>query len=181
MKSFVLFVILMSRLCAVTPNEIIDLTKLEHSREDLLSELEIYSEAREFLVNYEIVFPAESKQPDPVIVKEKTVKGKYIVSEFSVGPEENRMDLVMVVTYSKKLKSYQKWLLNITTKELQEFVGVKIHNSNSISWTRIDAGLGEIVMIMGENFKDSSVSWTESYYEDGDLKFLLSGVANKTR
>ena len=181
MRFILITLLIISRLCALTPTEIVALTKSDHSRDNLIDELEVYTEAREFLVTYKVLFPEDVPKPDPVIVKEKTVNGKFIVSEFTVGPKDNLMDLVMVVTYSKELQSYQKWLLNLKNQDLQKFIGVRIPDSTCLSWERIDDGLGDVTMIMGEHLTEKSVSWTESYYKDGKLSFSLSGKASKTK
>ena len=178
MKTFILSIFLILPLHALTKDEVIEISKLKHDASAVLPELAIFTQSRRFSVSVSFIHPEGIANPESTIAKDKIVKGGYNVSEFSVGKNEEKIDILMVLTYSSKLKAYRKWVLNKTTSDMRIFTGIRVPNTSTISWIRTYTSIkNDPDVIMAETHNLQSTEWIESYYKDGQLLYSMQGKA----
>ena len=87
-----------------------------HNREDLIDELKLFPNAREYEVDLFSGPITDRVDGDWEVLSgqehtatEKTVDGRYIVIQVEFSGAEN--PLIMVVTYDKHIDAYKKWVL----------------------------------------------------------------------
>lgn len=81
MKVVILLILGVLNGFALTKKEMLKISKMPHSRENLADELKIYGEGREYEIEIKVMEPGkEPLTPPKMVVKEKTVQGKYIVT-----------------------------------------------------------------------------------------------------
>lgn len=176
MKLAFIFLFIVQSVSALTYEKIIELSKKEHDRSNLVKELKIYPNAREYKVTAKVFMPKGVKKSDAVIVKEKVVDSEYVLSEFTLGG----IDMKMIVKFDAESKVYRKWFITSKNKEVQEFVGIAM--DRSITWNRIDVNQPEgLLILMMETHTDKKTRWTEAHYKNGKLEFSLIGEAVKTK
>ena len=139
MKLIILILILASSAFALEEQEILDLSKKEESRNGISEAMKLFPNVANFEVSYTIHtpkgFPKNNKGP---IVKDKFVEGKYLISEFTIGDEEHKFDLINVTYYVEEELCYYRWVLNKQLKTVYEYRGVRAGESNIIGWTMIN-------------------------------------------
>lgn len=157
-------------------NDILRLAGREHSRKDLLPQLLLFPDAREYKTEYTAT-PATGKPQTKkdVVVRQKTVGGKYIILESE--PEEAKGKLTAVVTYDEESEVYRKWLLT-PDGSIAESVGVTARNSRAIGWLHVNTGTQTLTH---EQFTDKGVTWTERISLRGDLMVIINGSSTKTK
>ncbi len=182
MKSFILFCLLVSNTYALTSDEIKNLLKKEHDRSELIEELEIFPEGREFLSRVNITQPKKLGKQEGIISKEKTVDGKYIVTQTKIGSGENEVTLINVATYSADEGKYKMWTYLEKFDAIEEYDGIRLKNSNIITWYKVGKiKVGEQHGITVSSYEKNSVTWKEYRYTDGKVVFALEGIATKTK
>lgn len=174
------FMTLLSQGFALDKKSIRKLAEEPHSRENLMEELKIYPEAREYKVSLKIGFPGkEPGEGSKARVKEKTVRGRYLVSEIQVEGMEAPM--VMVTTYEKKSDTYKKWVLG-PEEVVHEWTGVADRKARTIAWTTTRP-LGEppTTVLSIESHSDDKTTWQETFLQDGKVIQFIRGEAVKTK
>jgi len=176
MKKLFVFLFTIQFAIALTHDEIKHIADQKHDRSDLVKELKIYPDAREYIATAKINVPKGVQDNNETVVKEKIVQGRYIVSEFKVGD----VDMIMIVEFDSSAGVYRKWFANSKSKEIQEFIGTAM--DRSITWNRIDKYQpSDLVTLMMETHTDTKTRWVESYYKEGKLNFSMIGEALKTK
>lgn len=152
----------------------------EHDRTNILPELKIYSEAREYKVTERMAKPGEPMQAGPEgTVTEKTVRGRFIVNQ-SVVPG-TATSMVMVVTFDKDQEVFKKWVL-LPDGTLQGFTGVGNPDTRSIAWASDAVEGREASRMVGlETHSDEKVVWKHTLIQDGKVMMNGDGVAVKTK
>jgi hypothetical protein len=152
----------------------------DHDRTNLLPELKIYPEAREYKVTESLAKPGGPMHAGPeVTVTEKTVRGRFIVSQSALPGAEAPM--LMVATFDKELGVFKKWLL-LPDGTLQSFTGVANLDARSIAWTS-DTATGPVgsQMLALETHSDGKSIWKHAMLQDGKVMMNGEGVAVKTK
>lgn len=156
---------------------ILKLAKKPHDRENLRPELKLFGNIRKF----ESDLTMHPKDRDPMVLDtftgtEKTVEGKYIVSEFTPPGAPGKM--VMVVTFDQKEETYLKWIL-FPQGDVAKMTGVSAKGSRAISW--VSETEGGVITVILEQHTDQGATWTEMHYTGGKLLGTTTGVARKTK
>lgn len=161
---------------ALDKDDLLKLAKKPHSRKNLIPQLGIFPDAREYKATVTAI-PTD-KEIDPIVqdfvVKEKTVDGKYIVSEF----ESPAGRIVMAVTFDSKEEVYLKYVL-VPDGTVGKSIGFSVKNSRAIAWNST-LGIGTQIHSL-EQHGDKVVTWTERYFQNGKLVSVVSGEAHKTK
>lgn len=164
---------------ALDAETIEELAQKPHSRENLVDELKIFANAREYKVNVkggEVGSDAEA-WPE-ITAAEKTVEGRYIVSETIFPGDAGKM--IMVVYFDDEKNVFRKWVL--FQEILVSFTGLADPKNRTIAWTSSQA-FGEPGMsnLSIETHSDEGVSWKEATMKEGVAVMFLEGVATKVR
>ena len=116
MKNHSLILVMAGLLALVSPVSALDEAAIKelltrpHSRENLLPELKVFGDLREFDVELTITGVGADPLPlDSVRVTQKMVEGKYLVG--SSNPPGGPGQLVTVTTFDQKRKVYRRWVL----------------------------------------------------------------------
>lgn len=179
MKVIMLLIVGILNGFSLTKDEILKIAKMPHNRENLVKELQIYGEGREYEVEVTIMSPGKEPVTSPkVVVTEKTVEGKYIVTFIPMGEEG---EMIMVVEYDKKENCYFKWILPpLEDAEVFRSVGTADKKSRSIAWSTIDSGAG-LNGVTLEKRGDREVTWSEVHTIDGKVVQRVDGKAIKLK
>ena len=163
-------------LFAKTKKEVKAIAGGKHDRANLIEELSIFGNAREYEAKIVITNAQGEMKPDPFIVKEKTVAGKYIVSEFKTA----NVEVNIIVTYDKKMKLYRKWVIASANDDVLEFVGNR--QDKAMTWTRVDEKMpkDQVELHIEVHHKDR-VEWSEFYYNKKEFMYSVKGVATKVK
>lgn len=165
---------------ALNAEEIREIAKKPHSRENLLRPLVVYADAREYEVSVKAGKPGEELTDVPKMsAKEHTVEGKYIVTQLQpAGVEE---PIIMVVTFDTNDGVYRKYVL-LPDGDVSEAIGTAAPNVRSISWlVSKQTENGNIQVLTNEIHSDEKSWWSEIGMQDGKVTYRSEGVAEKTR
>lgn len=181
MRLLTLLIALAVNTYALDEAQILDLIKKEHSRDGLSKAMQIFPDVTTFKVTYDIHFPKNApKQVNGLIVKDKFVEGKYLVSQFTIGDKEHKFDLVNVTYYSAAEQCYYRWALNKQLKSIYEYRGVRVGKSNVVGWSMVNPEKnGYNASLFTEIYETDKVTWSQRDYRKGKLSFSMSGVAKK--
>jgi hypothetical protein len=151
-----------------------------HSRENLIAELKLYPDAREYKITVSSGKTADDLRAGPEIVAtEKVVQGRYIVSQAKFPGVEN--PLIMVVTYDKKTDAFKKWVL-LPNGIVGASTGVGDLEKRTIAWISNEAhGKPQVTVLSIETHSDDKSSWKETTLENGKVVAVSRGVAVKTK
>lgn len=165
---------------ALDSEEIRDLAAEPHSREALDEHLRLYPDAREYRITVSSGMPGEKLEEVPEIVaKEKTVRGRYIVSELRFPGEEN--PLIMVVSYEKKSDTFKKWVL-LPNGVVAGSTGVADFENRTIAWiSNKEHGDPPTTVLSIETHSDDKTSWKESVLQATKVVRVSRGIAIKTK
>lgn len=157
--------------------DILRLSRSLHSRKDLPPQLRLLPDAREYKTEYTTTpTKGDPQTKKGVVVRQKTVQGKFIVLESE--PEEAKGKLIAVVTYDEEAEVYRKWIL-APDGSISKSVGITARNSRAIGWLQVD-GLGTQTLTH-EQFTDKGGSWTERISVRGELMAVVRGSSTKTK
>ncbi len=151
-----------------------------HSRDNLIDELKLYPNGREYKIKVRAGPTKNKLEAQPAtIATEKTVGGRYIVSELKFPGAKN--PLIMVVTYEKETDTFKKWILRpdgvVTTG-----TGVADFKKRTIAWViKLVNAEDPITVLSIETHSDKSSTWKETVLQGGKVINLISGVAVKTK
>lgn len=150
-----------------------------HNRENLVEALKIYPQAREYKIRMKSGRSAEELDERPeIVVKEKIVRGRYIVSHTKLPGEGN--PLIMVVSYDKSMDVFEKWVL-LPNGNTASSIGVADFAKRAIAWTsNTQQGEPPITVISLETHSDDKSMWKETYMQDGKIVSVCQGEAIKT-
>ena len=165
---------------AMDPSELRKIAAEAHDRENLLIELRVFPEAREYKVKAKSGKPGEKPVEGPeLIATEKTVRGRYIVSESPLAGAEGKM--LMVVTYDKELGVFKKWIL-LPDNTLSSSTGLGDIFRRCIAWTS-DAMPGKEApqTLALETHTSDKTIWKETVIEGGKVVMTGEGVATVTK
>ena len=178
--SFIGLLFLAPTLQALDKEAILKIASETHDRTNLLEELIIFPEAREYKVKVQMGRPGETLKPGrETIAKEKTVRGRYIVWEIKFPEVDN--PLVMVVTYNKKTNLYKKWVLQ-PDSSVWAFSGLADVATRTIAWTGgVAGGVDASKSFAIEAYRDEKVTWQEVIFEAGHPVWRIKGVSIKTK
>lgn len=151
-----------------------------HSRENLVAELKLYPDAREYKATVRSGRSAGELEPGPeIVVTEKTVQGRYIVSQAMFPGAEN--PLIMVVTYDKETDTFKKWVL-LPNGIVGASTGVADLDKRTIAWISGQVhGEDPTAVLSIETHSDDKSSWKETILQNGEVVAINQGVAVKTK
>ena len=158
---------------------IMEIAGQPHDRSDILAELAIYPDAREYKVSAQggPVGGDLVAMPSPR-VKEKIVRGRYVVSEVKFPNQEKPM--IMVVTFDKEQKSFKKWILAPGVDKVIECTGIGDLKKRTIAWMNEGPLEGETTLSI-ESQSDEESRWKEVTYKEGKAVRILRGRALKIK
>lgn len=151
-----------------------------HSRENLVGELKLYPEAREYRITVRSGKTADELQAAPEIVaKEKTVQGRYIVTTAMLPGADDPM--IMVVSYDKASDTFKKWIL-LPNGFVGASTGVADMEKRTIAWIseNADAEPPTTVLVI-ETHSDDRSTWKETTLQGGHVISCSQGVAIRTK
>ena len=165
---------------ALDAEQIRALSQSPHSRENLLEELEIYPEAREYKVNIKSGETLDKLQQRPELTAtEKVVGGKHIVTVLNIPGAEKPM--IMVVTYDEENGSFKKWVL-LTDETVVSYSGVANFKLRTISWAATHPDETHQLSVLAiETFSDEGVVWKDAIFHEGSLVGHSYGEAIRTK
>ena len=109
---------------------------------------------------------------------EKTVEGRYLVSELN-HPDAPDRPILMVVTFEKDLGVYRKWVM-IGDGRVTEYVGSVVPGTRSISWGSL-VDIDGMRSVGNEHHADDVVRWREVIIKDGKVVNIQRGRAKRVR
>ena len=181
MKYILIFLLLSAGpLFGLDAEAIRKLAKQPHSRENLVEALKIFPEAREYRVTGRMADPGGDWQLGPKLkAKEKTVDGRYIVSEVTFPGQEKPM--IMAVTFDKPTKTFHKWVL-LPSGELTSATGLADFKLRTIAWhSNKPHGNPPVSILALEIHTDTQSKWRESIMANGVVLKRSEGLAVKIR
>lgn len=151
-----------------------------HSRENLVEQLKLYPDAREYKITVRSGKSADDLEAGPEIVAtEKTVRGRYIVSQVKFPGTENPM--IMVVGYDSKTDTFKKWVL-LPNGFVGASSGVADFHKRTIAWiSNEEHGEPPVTVVSIETHSDNQSSWKETTLQKGKVMAVSRGVAVKTK
>lgn len=162
-------------------DEILRLSKLPHSRENISKEIAFFPDVRVYEVRQTIEHPKNVPNDDrPTIVRDKVVEGKYVVSQYKLRGGPLVFDVIQVTSYSKENMCYKQWSYNKQLNLIYEYRGVRLGETNQISWhsVRPIPKQAPQTVVVNAYHKDR-IDWIHQDYLDGKLVFAVSAVAKK--
>ena len=164
---------------ALDRDTILKIAGQPHDRSNLLQELTIYPDAREYKVSGKGGAIGDELIIMPNLrVKEKIVRGRYVVSEVKF-PNQGK-PMIMVVTYDKEQQSFKKWILAPGVEKVIECTGVADFNKRTIAWMNQGPLDGETTLCI-ESQSDEASSWKEVVYREGKAIRIILGKASKIK
>lgn len=163
---------------SLTREELEKIATMPHDRTNLVEELKMFPEAREYLVQVTLTEVGKQSEKMPALkVQEKTVQGKYIVTTFGSGEVGG---VIMVVEFDKKTQAFHKWVLFSQEGEVGQMVGTVDKESGTVAWLTVKVS-GDFTVMALEKHGDDKVTWTELHLEEGKVVRRLEGKAIKTK
>jgi len=181
MKNFLLSLLLgAANLYGLDAEAIQKIADEPHSRQNLVEELKLYPDAREYKIKVRSgKTPDELKGGPEIVVAEKTVRGRYIVSQAKFPGVEN--PLIMVVTYHKKTDTFRKWVL-LPSGIVGASTGVADFKKRTIAWISNQVhGEPPVTVLSIETHSDDKSSWKETTLQKDKVVAVSLGVAVKTK
>jgi hypothetical protein len=164
---------------ALDRKEILRISKQPHSRENLLPELEVFADAREYTIAFELQETGASPVAfPPITARSKVVEGRYLFTVFR--PAGAPGDVAAVISYDQESATYRKWILipdGHGTVHLN--IGTAVPGSRAISW--VNTNDPDNLVLTHEQHSDTGATWTETHLAGGEVVRRVSGVATKTR
>lgn len=151
-----------------------------HSRENLIEELKVYPDAREYKIKMRSGKTAKEMEAAPEqLAQEKTVEGRYLVSTVALPNELG--DLIMVVNYDKNTDTFRKWVL-LPNGAVGASTGVADFKTRTIAWASdLLPGGPRSRTLSIESHSDEGSTWKETIFQDGKVVTVMQGEAVKTK
>ncbi|MGI9240977.1 MAG: hypothetical protein ACR2RV_09250 [Verrucomicrobiales bacterium] len=164
---------------ALDAEEMKALAEKPHDRSGLIEEMKFFPDTRVYSAELRIGLPGEevTKVKD-ITVDEKTVEGRFIVSELN-HPDAPERPILMVVTFDQGLGVYRKWVM-IGDGAVSEFVGSVVPGTRSISWGSL-VDVDGMRSVGNEHHTDDLVRWREVIIKDGKVISIQRGSAKRVR
>lgn len=176
---FLLLLIPAGSLRALDADTIQKLAGEPHSRENLLPELKLYPEAREYKISVRAGKSArELVAISEMVATEKTVQGRYLVSSTRLPGTDKPM--MMVVSYDKEAELFRKWVL-LPDGTLGSSTGLADFKTRTIAWVSDSAPQEGPNILSIETHTDTKSSWKETILKDGKVLSANHGEAVKTK
>lgn len=157
---------------ALDAGEIRKLAAEPHDRANLVPELKMFAEAREYKVTEKNGPPGEELAAGPEVrATEKTVAGRYIVTE--VPGAAGAPSFVTVVAFEKGEGVFKKWILT-PDGILAVSTGVADLGKRSIAWV---TEAGDTTVLGLEVHADDRTTWKGSLLQDGKVVRMIEGLA----
>jgi hypothetical protein len=174
------FLLIAPNLYGLDADEVRKIAGEPHSRENLVPELKIYPDAREYKITAQSGRSADELEAGPEIVAtEKTVRGRYIVSTAMLPGAEK--PLIMVVTYEKETDTFKKWVL-LHDGMFGSSTGIADFDKRTIAWTSDKAdGEPPTTVLAIETHSDGKSTWKDTTLQGGKVIAISRGVAIKTK
>lgn len=172
--------LLIPNLYAFNAEEIKKIASEPHNRDNLIEELKLYPEAREYKLTARSGISAVELMAGPEItVTEKTVQGRYIVSQATLPGADN--PLIMIVTFQEKTGTFKKWVL-LPDGMIGSSTGLADQEKRTIAWVSDKkAGDPPGISLSIESHSDDMSTWKETTVQDGKIVAMGDGVARKTK
>ena len=181
MKYYLLvFLLIAQNLYGLDADAIRKIAGEPHSRENLVPELKIYPDAREYKITARSGSSADELEVGPeIIATEKTVRGRYIVSTAKLPGAENPM--IMVVSYEKETDTFKKWVL-LPDGMFGSSTGIADFDKRTIAWTSDKAdGDPPTTVLAIETHSDDKSTWKDTTLQGAKVIAVSRGVAVKTK
>jgi len=151
-----------------------------HSRENLMSELKIYPDGREFKINNHTGKSFDELKAEPeLIITQKIVRGRYIVSRL-ILPEVKK-DIIMIVTFDKDTGTFKKWVL-LANGTVSNLTGIADFGTRTIAWSTNKPYGDTLTTVLGiETHSDNNCIWKEVYLHDGEVFLVGRGESVKVK
>lgn len=151
-----------------------------HSRENLVSELKLFPDAREYKITIKSGETVDDLKSNPsLIATEKVVQGRYIISELKYPGVEN--PLIMVVSYDRKTDVFKKSVL-LPNGIVSFSTGVADFKKRTIAWMSNEPqGEPPVSVFSIETHSDELTTWKETYMQNGKVLGVTHGKAVKTK
>lgn len=157
----------------LTAERIKALVKLKDDRSRVPKQLRLYPMASEFEVTVRAGKPGELGEPGkPMVVREKLVEAKYLISLFQPPGVEG--EIAMVVFFDEKDDCYRKFVL-LPNGTVDSAIGTGLPGTRSLSWV-FNRPDGEILLGHEQHGVRES-RWTEVVVVDGKVVWKMTGVA----
>ena len=165
---------------ALDAEAIREIAEKPHNRENLLRQLLVYTDAREYEISMKHGLPGEEMKVVPKIsAVEHVVDGKYVVTKLKLPQAEE--PLTMIVTFDTNDGVYRKYVL-LPDGAVSEAIGTAAPNVRSISWLISDqTDDGHIQVLTNEIHSPEKRWWSEVGMKDGKVTYRSEGVALKTK
>ncbi len=180
MKTTLIALLLMTKLYALDAEAIRNIANKPHSRDNLVAELKLYPNAREYKLTAQSGKSLDKMEAGPeILVTEKTVQGRYLVSQ-AILPGAND-PLIMVVTYQKDTGTFKKWVL-LPDGVVGTSTGIADFEMRTIAWVSdtLPADPTSVAFSI-ERHSDEKSTWKETTVQDGKVIAIGQGVAIKTK
>jgi hypothetical protein len=180
MKTTILsFIFVATNIFGMDADDINNLAKEPHNRENIIKPLEIYPDAREYKIKVRSGSTADALEAiTELVAKEKVVQGRYIVSEAMLPGADK--PLIMVVEYEAKTDTFKKWVL-LSNGIVGSSTGVANLNTRTIAWAS-DKAHDEIpTTVTIESHSNNKSEWKETFMQGGKIMSVSHGEATKTK
>lgn len=175
-----LFTLAASKVHGLDAEAIRTISEQPHSRENLVEALKIYPGAREYKIVIQSGESVDDLKAGPeFIATEKTVEGRYIVSQSNFGGVEE--SVIMVVTHDKDTETFKKWIL-LPDGAVHASTGVADLEKRTIAWSfNVPAGDPPTNFVVIESHSDDGTEWNATVLQAGKVIAIERGVAVKTK
>jgi len=171
-----LLLIITTHARALTADEIRKIAAKPHSRENLVEALKIFPDARQYKVTQKSGPTMNALKALPEIaVMEKTVEGKYIVTE--TAPDDP-IRVIMVVHHEAERGVFRKWVL-APDGSVGSSTGVADADTRTIAW--ISDELHGMRVLVHESHGGKQVTWREVVMKEDKIVALTLGLAVKVK
>lgn len=181
MKPLTLTLLLLANAAyALEADEIRKIAAEPHDRKDIMEELKIYTDAREFKITRRDGAADKELQPGPeVLAKEKVVRGKYIVTEIYDQGAEN--PIILVVTFDNKTDTFKKWTM-LQDGSVMASIGVADLEKRTIAWASSWKHDGDSMsLLIIESHADDKSTWKGMIMHGEKIIHRTQGLAVKTK
>lgn len=163
---------------AMDAGEIRKLAGEPHDRANLVAELKVFPEAREYKVTQKNGAPGGKLAESPqVIAIERTVAGRYIVTE--VPGLTGSPSFITIVGFEKGEGVFKKWILT-PDGTLAVSTGIADFGKRSIAWVTETPDHSTVVLAL-EIHADDKTTWKETILQGGKVVGTTEGVAIRTK
>lgn len=173
-KYLILTALASSKILALTPEKIFEISSKEHNANNVQQELAIFGKHRKYRLEVEIEIPKNAEKSPALVMNVKFIDGKYAVSDFSFDMNGKKITIISVVEYNSKESTYDQWSLNMQTKQVFQTKGILLNGTKVVSWVNVDQRNKNGIIVSTVTDYDKQI-WREVHMQDGVTVFGLSG------